>query len=387
MRILVVTNYFSEKSGGIEFVAFNLVREFRKAGHEVRWVACDLPDRPHRGAPEDVPLRAWNITEAKLGFPYPLPHPVDLWRLRAHVQWCDLIHLHDSLYAANQWVSLCAARYSKPVVVTQHVGLVPYREKYKVWLQRVAHATLGRIVLRRAVQVVFVGEPVRRWFVERIPFRRTPMVIPNGVDVSVFRPLSQVEIDEVHREVGLPAGRSFILFVGRFTQKKGVHLIHAVAQSKPEWSWVLIGAAMEEDPRVWALPNVQVLPPQDQQRLRLFYGAADLLALPSVGEGFPLVIGEALACGTPVMCSSETAEAVPGLAQCVFTSEPDAVLLQSAIESALSNVDQRRQVRLRVAEFVRDVLDWRAIGARYQEVFRDAQRRLADELTGERNLT
>jgi glycosyltransferase involved in cell wall biosynthesis len=67
----------------------------------------------------------------------------------------------------------------------------------------------------------------------------------------------------------------------------------------------------EIDPRTWGLPNVQVLPPQPQATLRNYYIAADLLVLPSTGEGFPLALQESLSCGLPAAVSQEIADFVP----------------------------------------------------------------------------
>src|SRR6202008_680383 len=63
------------------------------------------------------------------------------------------------------------------------------------------------------------------------------------------------------------------------------------------------------DPSVWGLPNVRVYSALSGSTLVPLYRASDVLLLPSVGEGFPLVVQEALACGLRIICGTETARA------------------------------------------------------------------------------
>lgn len=263
MKILVTANYYPEKVGGIEIVAHNLVSRFRKSGHDVRWVAADVHDRRRVRREGDHPIKAWNFTEKRLGFPYPLPHPAALNATRKHVNWADVIHIHDSLYLHNQYIFWQARRLRKPVILTQH----------------------------------------NRGEIQRT--RDSPL----------------------------------LLFVGRFTQKKGLALIREVAAARPEWAWTLVGTPGEIDPAAWGLDNVNVLPPCAQSELRKLYRSANLLALPSVGEGFPLVIA-GMGCGTPVLIGPETAAALPGLKDCVAVAELTTSGLLRTIEGIVSDRTQ-----------------------------------------------
>lgn len=372
MRILLLSNYYPEKMGGIELVAHNLVENYRKAGHEVRWVASDLRDHPHTCASGDYPLRAWNSIETKFGFPYPIPFPQDLWLARAHVKWCHVVHLHDSLYLSNQFAYWTARVLRKPVIITQHVGLVPYQQTYKVLLQRMAHGTIGRLLLQGSYQVVFVGQPVKTWFEGRLKFPRPPRLVPNGADLDIFQSYSVEDRMALRTELKIPAASPFLLFVGRFTEKKGLHLIQAVARQHSNWHWVLIGREAEQKPGTWALPNVRVLPPKSQVELGRYYSAADLLVLPSVGEGFPLVIPEAMACGVPALVSDETARALPDLKDMVLTTEPEAASLAYAIARAIENHGSLEMLRIKAKEYARRVFSWQAIASEYVKIFESA---------------
>ncbi len=369
MKILAVSNYYPENMGGIEVVAHNLVNNFRQAGHEVRWLACDISERPHTGSPDDFPMRALNFTATRLGFPYPLALPRDLGSAVRQVKWCDVVHLHDSLYFHNQIIFRAARRLKKPIVTTQHVGLVPYRQAYKNLLQQASYKSIGKSLLEASAQVLFVNEAVKDWYATFVKFQRPPIVTPNGVDTEIFQPLPDAGRVAIRRKLSIADGVPMMLFVGRFTEKKGLHIIHQVAKENPQWHWVLAGAPVEVDPRAWSLENVTVLPPLAQSELRELYATADMLALPSVGEGFPLVISEAMACGAPVIVCPETAQAVPRLSEFVLTTEPDAASLAQVMTKALANPAELSAHRTRSMSYAREHLSWKAIAAQYCSIF------------------
>jgi glycosyltransferase involved in cell wall biosynthesis len=309
MKLLMVTHYFEEHRGGIEIVAGQLSRGLARRGAEVAWIgARDAGDceRTVDGV-RRIPVSASTFTERALGFPYPLPAPSALRRIWHEVAAVDAVLLHDALYAPCVAAFLAARWHRKPVLIVQHVGMVPYRNAMLRVAMQLANRCVARPLLAGADQVAFISEITARHF-SSVRFRRAPELIFNGVDTDVFCPVEANAKQDLRRYFKLPLDKPVALFVGRFVEKKGLAVLDRAVRLRPDVTWAFAGWG-PEDPRRLGLTNVIVRDDLKGETLAGLYQASDVLVLPSVGEGFPLVIQEALACGQPVVCSTETAGA------------------------------------------------------------------------------
>ena len=312
MRVLIGSAYFESHRGGIEIVAGRLARELQRRGAEVTWFATDSSLPPQAGSGMAcLPIKAWNITERRLGIPLPLPGPAGIAAIWRHVRNADAVLLHDSLYPTNVAAMLAARWYRKPAVLTQHIAGIQYRNPLLRAIMSAANALIARPMLAAADQVVFISAAVAAQFAH-VRFKAEPQLIFNGVDTDLFRlPPAVFDRGQARASLGLPIDRPVALFVGRFVEKKGLHLIERLARRRPNLTFALAGWG-PIDPTGWRLANVHVLSDLQGATLVPLYQSSDLLLLPSVGEGLPLVLQEALACGLPVICGSETAAADPG---------------------------------------------------------------------------
>lgn len=375
LRVVLVTHYYPAHRGGVERVAGELARRLATAqAVSMEWHASDCDEPPQRDARlQPVTAASCNFTERRLGFPYPLWTPRSLRRLARACRDADVVHLHDCLYFANLVAFRAARRAGRGVLVTQHIGHVPYRNPLLAGAHRVANRALGAWVLGNADRVVFESESVRRYFSRFVRYRADPLLVPNGVDTEVFQPAAPQARSELRARLGVPPGKPLLLFLGRFVEKKGLPVLRELAGRMREAHWLLAGWG-PMDPGNWGRANVTVVASPSGGRLTELYQAADLLVLPSVGEGFPLSVQEAMACGTPALVGAETAAGCPEAGE-LLLAEPTgtadtAERWTARLQSLLAAPAALEGLRPRVVEFVRTHWSWQTCVARYAELLR-----------------
>jgi glycosyltransferase involved in cell wall biosynthesis len=170
-----------------------------------------------------------------------------------------------------------------------------------------------RYTLRQASAVVTVSHALKDVAVGLGIAQEKITVVPNGVDLDKFRRVSPAE---ARARVGLPVtGTRIILSVGRLTSNKGFDLLvravktALVRRERKDLLLVIVGdgefrPALQQLVDSNTLGNhVRLMGDIPHDRLYLYYSAADLFCLASEREGWPNVVVEALACGTPVLAS------------------------------------------------------------------------------------
>ncbi len=128
--------------------------------------------------------------------------------------------------------------------------------------------------------------------------------VPCGIDIDYFR-----SMQSVHKK------KFRVIFTGLVSLRKGVHhLIDAWHQARLplEQTELLIVGAMQKDfatimPTLTIPNNVRFVGPIARPALRELYHQSSLFVLPSLEDGFGMVIGEAMASGLPVICTTSSA--------------------------------------------------------------------------------
>jgi len=372
-HLTLVTHYFSTHRGGVERVAAELAKRLAvDHGWWITWVASDTDPCPDE-LPASVrlhPAPAWNGIERNIGVPWPVWSPRALHELWRVIGEAEAIHLHDALYFGNAFAWLFARLRGVPLVVTQHVATIPFKSPLLRAVHALANRTLGRLVLSTAHQVVFISPAVQQAFECFCRFRAPPVYWPNGVDAAVYAPDGAVADDPAIADVRGAGGRVF-LFVGRFVEKKGLSVLRQLAAAFPDDLWVFAGQG-PLDPALWGMANVLVVRGVSGAGLARYYRAADLLVLPSTGEGFPLVVQEAMACGTPAMVGKETAAGCPDAQPLLYVEQvgvaDTAVRWAQRLAVIFAEPEQLRARRHEVVDFARANWSCEATAGRYAQL-------------------
>jgi glycosyltransferase involved in cell wall biosynthesis len=197
-------------------------------------------------------------------------------------------------------------------------------------------------------------------------------VIHNGVDTTRFDIRDR---EACARELGLPEDRHRLLFVGHLAPVKGLPcLIEAfsrIAADRRGITLYIVGdgvdrASHERMVKARGLSSsVRFVGAEHPGRMPIWYGAAHLLCLPSLHEGCPNVVLEALACGRPVVASR--VGGVPELLAPragLLVPPGDAEVLASALERALAGCWDAQSIRAGVL-----ARSWGAAADAYCEVY------------------
>jgi glycosyltransferase involved in cell wall biosynthesis len=214
---------------------------------------------------------------------------------------------------------------------------------------------------------------------------RRVRVVPHGVDRRTFRPPTEGEVDAFARRHGL-VGRRWIAFLGTVEPRKNVgglirgwvRAFAADAAGDPGAAPALVLAggsgwddsvapALETVPHAMTVLRPGYLPLGD---LPALLGGAEVVAYPSLGEGFGLPVLEAMACGGCVLTTRRLSLPEVG-GDAVEYCEPDPSAIAAALRLLLD--DDARRARLRREAPVRAAsFSWRSSAEAHLRVWHEA---------------
>ncbi len=305
-------------TGGMSVYVSELAKWLGRDGHRVD-IFTNVPGR-NRPLFPNVRLihlngaRGRGIDKERL--PAYLPGIFDALEAHRRAERRDYDMIHSHYWLSGVVGALAHARWHRPHVTMFHTLAMLKNHTRSGEAEpdlRIAHERR----LAKTVDHIVVPTPREMENLTRFYHARPSKIriIPCGVNLELFKPINPIE---ARRRLGLPGDAPIVLYVGRFAPLKGIdRLIEAVALLKGRSAvaprLVIVGG---DGPEARETRQLKALAAQTgvdaqvhfagrlaQERLPLYYSAADLLAFCSHYESFGLVVLEALACGTPVVAT------------------------------------------------------------------------------------
>jgi glycosyltransferase involved in cell wall biosynthesis len=280
----------------------------------------------------------------------------------------DLVNPHDigaTLYAAP------AARMAgiKAVVHTDHSQILTKRRLLPVYRWVLQHLVTGSVTVSYDLEEYLTGE---------MGVDRSRIVtIPNGIDVKRFE--GAADDPALRKELGIPEGSKLIGSIGRLTEQKGMeYLIDAfpgVLDRYPDAVLVIVGdgelrAGLEKRAAEKGLDGRVVFTGIRDDIPRML-GLFDIFVLPSLWEGQPITIMEAMASGRPIVTTDVggNGEILQSGRLGLLVPSKDPGAITDAVTRLLGNPSMAGELGEMAKAHAAAELDSASMTRRYEEVY------------------
>ncbi|MHA1270931.1 MAG: glycosyltransferase family 4 protein [Candidatus Helarchaeota archaeon] len=365
MRIcLIATKFYPDHVGGKAVYSYNYYRELKKKGYNV-YVLTGLWNRK---------IKDPNVIQFKI--------------IRRRYLWIIsflflcLKHLifnkYDVLHAIGVREGIVTYLLFRRFIATVHDA-----GSFQVNVN-IVQKFYPRII-SRADRIIVPSRTTKKVLKMYMPQINEKKIFPvlNGVDLIKFNPKNKSAAMKLKNKMGIN-GR-IILYMGIIKTYKGVEdIISAYYMIKDKYSDVklVIGGGpserMENTYRIWKEKYRDIIftgrVPDDQ--VPLFYAMADIFVTYSwTGEGFGLTAVEAMASGTPVICSDLDVYREVLHNNAILIPPKNSDLLAKAFEQLLSNKDKCNILSIKGRKFVETNYSWEKTIDRLIKIYKSLKKK------------
>ena len=186
-------------------------------------------------------------------------------------------------------------------------------------------------------------------------------VFPNGVDLNRFRPLDRAEC---RKSLGLPEEGPIVIFAGHFLERKGPLRVMEAISGREDIGAIFLGSG----PMIPEGRQVLFTGTVPNGEMPKWLNAADMFVLPTLAEGSPNAVIEAMACGLPIVSSDLPFNHEILDSSCGMLVDPtDVAAIRRGILSLVDDREKRealgrmaldRAQHLGVSERAERILEW-----------------------------
>lgn len=310
MKILMISHEFPPIGGGGANACFFLTREFAQKGHQVTVLTAQFADLPNSEVTKEgariirVPCRRKN--KEKSSFLEMLSYLISAWKQAEQLAKKEKYHICLTFFGipSGPLALHLKRKYKLPYIVRFGGGDIPGAQKRFRYLYMVLAPTIRKI-WQNASRLIANSEGLKQ---RALAFEKRYAIdiIENGVDNQFFAPSQKKK----------KKNPIVILFVSRLIEGKGLQYIipklpriqeSIMHNTGREIQLVIVGdgpyrAALEQLTDEIKVRNlIRFEGRKNKDQVLRYYQAADLFILPSLSEGMPNVVLEAMASGLPIV--------------------------------------------------------------------------------------
>jgi glycosyltransferase involved in cell wall biosynthesis len=363
MKIIIFVYKFPPKwLAGTEIATYNLAKYLRQYGHDVH-ILTTLD----KGLSKDGNVQGFWV--------HRIPYP-KIGRLGIIIFWFHLLFSvkkikPDIIHAQSIDMGI-PALLSKIFLHKPYVIWAQGSDVYTSWLFK---TPISKLVMKNADRLIALTGDMNQ---EMQKICSRPInTIPNGIELEKFESIFK---QNARNTLKFPLSDKIIIFVGTLRPVKGIkYLIRAMSLFPGHDSsikLVLVGDGSErKELRKLAdelnlKDNIIFTGRVPNEKIPLFLAASDIFALPSISEGFPLVVLEAMASGLPIVTTR--VRGLPGIVKegvNGFVVDPqNSDQLASKLQMLINDPDLRQQICKNNKENVK-LYSWKRITRELESIY------------------
>ena len=363
MKVTILVPFFPPKwLAGTEIATYNIARHLAKRGHEVHVVTSIDKGLPKKS--KEQGFHVHRIGWRKVRFLGIISFWLEILLVLSKIE-PDIVHSQDINMGMP---GLIAKRLlKKPFLV--------WGRGSDVYLPGSYMRPLSKLVLRNADAVIALTQDMKTQ-IQKI-YSREILVIPNGIDIKSFEKSSR---EKARAKLRIKKKERIVTFVGTLRPIKGleylVQALNIMGKKGPRVKLMLVGDGEEKEHLEGLVgeleleEDVMFIGRVPNEEIPEYMAASDVFVLPSLSEGFPNVVLQAMAAGLPIIASK-----VGGLPEIIeeggngFLVEPKNA---AQIADRISQLLEDDELRLKISRNNRrkaTQYSWEAVVDRLEEVY------------------
>lgn len=310
MKILQVAPYFIPYLGGQERYVYILSRYLVNEGHEVDVITANYPISKEYEKIDGITVHRTKV----LMRPLRNPISVGFFKIGKMADDYDLVHMHNEYSFPSLLTAYFKMRKDFPLILTNHLSQINFENNLINTFGNFYNRTMGKAILNQCNAIITLSQAHKEHQISINPeIADRVKIIPNAIDLKRFDQLNtEIAADNDNDEFKL-------LYIGQIVKRKGLYwLFKAFRILKTEGKKIkleIIGDGPDEnyfkklaiDLDLQGIVEFKGRVDVDKQIIQA-YKNADAFVLPSLSEGLPTVILEALYFGLPVIATD-----IPGV--------------------------------------------------------------------------